>query len=299
MADVNDVPGYTRFERINCTDDLLLRGLSVNQSVSNSTSFLYIKGDESTDDSLRFATRIIGVNVKAKIERRKNGVWNTGEMEFGEDSIFLGTNVSLSTVGASLKINSIDGTVGAIPLDIPFSDAGTKEPRALRAQTRVNRVVVQPVFTTEVVSTQFLRGVTTTFQGFIHAVYLKVGDAAALDEVTVRVFSGSTTSGNLIHEHLYAASVFAANTEVVLTDNIDLGTFVGDEVLLEVSSPVAFGLLGNASSVFWLAVDFQSYQYEEIISAVEGTSKFLIDNIGQVIADIVGNVMLNTTRIID
>jgi len=254
----------------------------------------YIIGDEETNGSVRFITRFTGNKIRAKVETRNDDVWNAGRMETGPNTMFLGQNVSIGALGASLEIRSVDESIRSIPLDIPIEDSGTSVPRVLRAFQRLDREIGQTDFSVDTTDTQFLQPTTTSFQGFIFAIYLKVGAVAATSEVMLQVTTGLTPGGDLIYEQFYPASDFPANTEVKLVDNLDLGTFVGEELLLTISSDTAFGLLGNSTPEPWFAVDIQAYLYEESISSPTGTDKFLVHRTtGNIMSDVTGNIMLN------
>jgi len=268
-------------------------------SSSNQSGDLYVIGDEFTDNSVRLAIRDHNGINQAKVEDRQAGVWNSSPFEVGEDSMFLGTNISLSSLGTSLKLNRQDGQSSTIYLDIPLADEGSKDPRAIVAEPRINRFVAQPDFSTEVLSTDFSIFRITEFQGYVYTMYFKTGSVAAVDEVTIRIYAGTSVSDPLIYEKNYPANLFPANIEVVLEDDIDLGTFVGDQVFMTISSSVAFSMLGDPLEELWFAADFQGYEYTEVITVTKGTDKFLIDNLGYLMADNLGNAMLSTQRITD
>ena len=273
---------------------MAIRTSTQHVNVKNPLDVVYARGDESTDGSIRFS---FSSEDDCQIERRRDGVWNTTELELGEDSLLLGPNLSISALGSSVKFSSVDGDREAVPLDIPITTSGTSEPRAINAAPRFDRIVVQPVFTNELTTALIELPVTTAFQGFVYTIYLKIGSTAPTDSVTLTVSSGLTAGGKTFYNRTYPASDFAANTEVVLEGPIDFGTFVGDEILLTISSGTAFSLLTNSSDIIWFAVDFQIYTYEEVISIPTGTNKFLSDSGGAIIVNNIGNLILNAEDI--
>jgi len=261
----------------------------------NPAGQLYLNGSDKVDGGVRFVVVRRGKSgkIRGKLETNADRVWNAGQMEMGQGSLFLGPNVSVRALGASVEFRSLDGDVRSLPLDIPISDAGTTTPRVIRVGQRFNRIPGQVDFSVDTVSTEHLRPATTLAQGFVLNLYLKVGAVAPTEEVSVIVTLGLVAGGEIIHEQFYPASRFPANTEVQLEDTIDLGTFVGDEVLATISSASAFSLLGDVSARPWVAVDIQFYQYEEAISTPTGTDKILVDVNGAVMTDYLGNVMLS------
>lgn len=267
----------------------------------NTLGGVIISGNEIDNGSVRLVTRTVGNTVKAKLEVRDDQVWNGGEMEVGESSVFLGPNMSLSALGTSLELNSLSGNIRSISLDIPISDEGTEAPRTIRAEAVAIRVIGQSITSLDQAATEFRIPVNTEFQGFVLKIYFKVGSVRAEEDVTMRVYAGTEEiAENLIHERTYPASRFPANTEVILEDSIDLGTFVDDDVLGILDSSVAFSLLGDPDSTVWFAVDIQEYVYEEVISTPTGTDKFLVNTVASFLATKSGDLLLGTrTRLIN
>ncbi len=263
-------------------------------TIENPENIVYIRGDETTDNSIRL---VIGANDQTQLQRRKNGVWNTTSLELDKNSLLLGPSVSIGSQGTSIKISSVDGNRESIILDIPISDSGTQEPRTIRAMPRVNRVIAQPIFNVETVTQTSLFPIITAFQGYIFTAHFKIGSVAASESLTFTVTGGLVPGGPIFFQKEFPANDFPENTEIKLSGLIDLGVFVGDEVLLTVTSDADFSFLGDIFQTPWLAVDIQEYIFEEVISTPTGTDKYLIDSSGDIISDNVGNLVLNASNI--
>ena len=235
----------------------------LNVGVSNPGGDLYIRGSEFVDGSIRF----ILINDRSVIQKRENGVWNSAEFEVGENSLFLGSNLSLGGIGENVEIRSVEGDKRFLLLDTKVLDSDTEHAKVPVAGQLITRLLLQPDNTVDALLTSHTRETTVIPQtaGFGFRFYFEVGDTAPIGECTVSLTLGHTPGGAVLFRRTFPASEFPSNTEVSL-DTGGLGLQAGELALITVSSDTAFSLKGNAAGDFFFGLDFQPITHEDLVS---------------------------------
>lgn len=233
----------------------------------NLTEVIYFKGDEFTDLSIRM---IKGVDNVVELQTRINGVWNVSKLEIGAGTLLLGQDLSLAAIGSHLQISSVAGSNRFLSLDIEFDDIGSLQPRTPVLGQRINRLVLQPIFTDENTTKLATRPTTilTNNAGFAYTIYLKTGSIAATTSIQLSITKGLTLGGSSFFEREYPASNFPSNTEIQLDLISGLGFIAGEEILITFSSDENFSLLGDASNKFFFAIDFQPRSQVDLLSNI-------------------------------
>lgn len=228
----------------------------------NSVGILYIEGAEDIDGSLRW---FIGPDNITRVEKRVDGVWNATELQLAGNSLFLGRDVSLSAIGHHLLTTSTAENIKSIIVSAEFTDAeGSKQPHIEVFSPRVNRFLFQPDLSVETtLATHTLQALPTT-DVLSYANYVKVGNVAPTDSIEIIYTVGSPP--RVIYSRLYPASQFPANTEVRFETLAGVSFIDGELITLTLKSASAFSLLGSAVPGPWLAVDFQTFTAEALVT---------------------------------
>lgn len=286
------------------TDEFVIRRGSNNLRVSrlelqkallqnNSVSELYLKGDETTDGSIRFVVDVTGDN--GEIQLRTTGVWAPTGLVISAETLFIGKDTSLSAIGSELKVESIQESTKRLLLEVEFDDLGTRFPRTAVLGPLLIREVFIPFDDTELVTNSFELSGPAPETGYRYKYYNKMGSVAATSPVTMKLFRGTGTGGPLLFQKVIPASEWPANTEVEIEIPGTIRITKDIPVTVTYTSDNDFSLLGTFfDSVFFpfFAFDIQLLNYEPIISTPTGTDKYLFSRTGSVLSDRNGNVIL-------
>ena len=275
------------------------RLLHTPDSVVNHSGQLYIKGDEFTDGSQRLVPESPGIN--SEIELRTSGIWSPTGLNLAPETLSLGRDLSIGSVGSDLLISSLEGDTERLALSVPYGFDGTGVPDTpVIGETQVRWISV-PFFSEEKVAKEFsIQGGSVT-ENITHALYLKIGSVAPTSPVTVYFWKdhGSRTEENVYFQQTMPASDFPADTEVRFVTRGGISTTPGELLTLSVESDEDFSLLGEFTSfnLFWVAGDLQFKVTEDVITACSGTDRILTSIQGTVIADDEGDVILRTPQV--
>lgn len=266
------------------------RPSGVNVGVNNPGEIVYIKGNETTDGSIRFILNTGDDEVT--FEERATGVWNPTGLRLASSTLFLDRILALSSVGITLQINALGSNRKFLVPCVEFDDTGSFRPQAQVIDALEEDVVIQGVFGTEIIG-QIISGSTTFTNGpIITKLNLKTGSTAATDDVTLIMFQGLFPSGTKIFDINFPSSQFPANSDITIDLQFGVGFVQGDEVTFAFFSNEDFSLLGNSSDSIFLTVDVQINEFQTLITTPDGTDRFLVDNSSLLIVDNAGNVML-------
>lgn len=265
------------------------RASGVNVGVNNPGEAVYLKGNESTDGSVRI--KLDG--TISEIQERESGIWVASELRLDASTLFLGRDVSIKGVGSHLQINSVEGNRKSLLLEAVFDDFGTDLPHAHVLLPRQNRVVFSPNTVGEIITSLFELEVASFLTAFRYQYYFKTGSVAATDSITMTLTKGHAPGGTLVFTKTMPASQWPANTEVIVELDGAVSLSVGAPLLLTISSNSNFSLIGDAANGGnFFAMDFQEFFLEDVIAIPTGTDRFLADNSGGIIVDNSGNPMM-------
>lgn len=217
-------------------------GTNNNAKEPEGENVLYIKGDNDTDGSIRFAFRE-GESV-AHLEARSSGVWNDDGLRISSRSLDVGRDMTISAVAGHLETTNPSAAVGHVKGLIPhieFDDGGTTQ-----AETPV--VAAEEIFTVFGTAVGETTGTTIGIQigvtpgRIIEESIHEVGATVPTSKVQVSFYTGTDNTGFLFNRKILPASDFVANTTLEIPYANDLGFEAGVSVFMEFSSDTPLSL---------------------------------------------------------
>lgn len=189
----------------------------------NKRDVLYIKGDETTDGSIRII--ISPADDDAHIELRASGSWNDTSFRFSSGSVEIGRDLKLQAAADFLKTQNPSGfdthDIALVP-HIPFTPNGTLSPHTPILDT----LKTESFFTTpvsEIIATTISQVYTITFAQIINSIVYEAGSLSSSNEVEHSIYEGSDNTGVLISRKNLPASDFTANLPVLVEFDSDIG----------------------------------------------------------------------------
>jgi len=216
-----------------------------NINVQNLLDIAYIKGDETTDGSIRF--EFTGGDDNAHVERRASGVWNDTGLRVSSSSLQIGRDMVLSAIAGFLETVNPSAAVGhqrAIIPHIQFDDAtGT-----ILNQLHIPIANIQQTFVlfstpvSETTGTTIGQIIADSPGRILSSSIHEVGTTGASAEVTVKWFVGTDNTGVLVNSLNLPASDLAANTTLTIDYDEDFGLDAGVSYFMEFTSTASFSL---------------------------------------------------------
>ena len=168
------------------------RPSGVNVGVNNPGITVYIKGNESTDGSLRLNVVPNGGSTVTEIQRRINGIWQPASFKTGANSVLVGTLVELSAAGAHLITTDSVGSLNFLARSTVESGVSTSLATMLNAISFNERVIFRSdesgTFTGTSISTIDLNNTIHLITSSFH---FKTGATPASQPVTIRAWDQS------------------------------------------------------------------------------------------------------------
>lgn len=243
------------------------RPSGVNVGVNNPDNFVYVKGNESTDGSLRLLRDETLLNVEFQL--RTNGVWNVTGIQIAAASVFLGWSLKLSGAGEWLQtFEDVTGRNALIP-HVFYTDAGTGTVHSPVLDAKIIKFIFQPDDSEEVTGTTLSIDVLGTQNFLLSKGYFRVGSIGSTSPVMVTLRAGSS-SGPIFWQENFPTSVFATpNSEVEIALESLVETVIGENIYVEMKSDNPISLKSDLAGLWWIAVD--SFPVSDIdISTVNG-----------------------------
>lgn len=261
-------------------------------SESNFANSIYLKGNAITEASIRLAPADEHIGVP-HIEIREDGIWRNTSLALSSETLFLGNDVSLSSVGSHLQVNSVESGGKSLLLEVKFDDAGTALPHTHVLGPLLPRVVFSSNEIGEIITDEFVLEVASFITAFRYRYYFKTGSVAATEPVTMTLTKGHAPGGTLVFTQTMPASQWPAESEVLIELDGALSLSAGAPLLLTIDSAANFSLRGDeANGGNFFAMDFQLFSLEDVISIPTGTDRYLCDNGAEGLFDNAGNPML-------
>lgn len=217
-----------------------------NVGIYNPGSDLYIKGDDTTDGSLRF--QFTERDEFAHIEKRANGVWNDTGIRISSSTLNIGRDMQLSAISGFLETKNPSATVGHQRSFLPhieFDDQKTLEVHAPTISPPENHVVYSTAVS-EIIGTtigiQLGLSPARIVDGSIH----EIGSIGASAPVTVSFYNGTDNTGILFNRRVLPASDLIANTTLTINYGEDLGFDFNVAKFMEFQSAANFSLKTDA-----------------------------------------------------
>lgn len=256
---------------------------------SNNREFIYLRGNESTDGSLRYT---FFPNFTAiSLEVRANGVWNLGNSM--NSIVCLGSDLHELGLGRFLGFQNVTSTLKSIAPFTKFNDAGSAPAVTVKFSARAVRQIIQADDSTNFITNKIEDDNISPGDGIRDAVYIKTGTVGATEDVTFSLYNGFTESDPRFYQAFYPASLFPANSEVRIPLNPLVDFETGANVHSVIETPGTLSYRGDAGGSRWLALDIQPYIQEELVSLPTGSNKYVSDQFGDFVADQFGNIVFN------
>lgn len=262
---------------------------------ANPVSELYTKGSDNVDGSIR-AIPDIGVEEDEEFQLRKEGVWNDTGIQIAAATMKLGRELLVSAGGEFIRTGSIsDPNFEALIPHIQFTDDGTSQSAHLPIlSAKIIKRPFQPDDSSVRTGTNISYFGPAPSTEFVTAIYYRTGPTAATQPVTLTVRITSF-DGLIIFRQAFPASTFPANTEIKLDAIQAVSVILEQNLFVSLTSDAVFSL--KVESTFnivpWLSTDLFLVTEEDLISSTTGMDRVLIDQLGHIVADQSGNLVLN------
>ena len=199
-----------------------------NVSSGNTNDVVYIKGDSSTDGSIRLIPDISN-GTEMEVQLRSNGVWNDTGIVIAASTVYLGRELQISGGGEYMLTKDENTDIKSLIPHVRFDSVdGTDE---IVVVPRVGAIatdqIIQSDDTGEVSGStiQFIGGSTALI--LANALLLRTG-AAATGDVTLQLHRDSYTEG-LFYSRSYPQATFTADSDITLSTD-GLVEFTANEV---------------------------------------------------------------------
>jgi len=234
-------------------------------TTSNPFDVLYLKGDETTDGSIRLIVDTL--SDTATIEVRADGVWNLGELLLAQGSLNLGRDIRLSAAGHHVLVTDLVVPEQLFLLEVPYDDTGTGFPRTQIMTEKLIRRIQQPdnsgalTVATHTASIAAVNEVLTTL------LYLQTGATAASAEASLVLTAGVPPNDVVFFQKNFPASQFPANSEIQIEMAPGVEFDPGEQINITLSSANAFTILYDSTlTIPWFALDFQQLGHEDLLT---------------------------------
>lgn len=253
------------------------RPSGIDDTVFNPNEIVYVKGNESTDGSIRLVVDELLENVEFQF--RSAGVWNVTGIQIAAASVFLGWSLKLSGVGEWLQtFEDVTGNNALIP-HVFYTDAGTGTVHSPVLNAKLIKIIFQPDDSEEVTGTTLSIDVMGATNALLSKAYLRVGSIGATSPVMVTLRAGSST-GVIFWQENFPASVFGTpNSEVDIELESLVETIIGDNIYVEMKSDNPISLKSNLAGVWWIATDFWPVAPIDL-STVNGYGTAFVESLG-------------------
>ena len=242
-----------------------------NAPINNPRNVSHISGYLNEDDNTRLI--ISDIDDIPNIEKRTSGVYNLDSIRIARGTLFLDHESAISTVGVTIQLTTLASNEKQLIPGVPFTDSGTVFLKTQILDDRVDNEVIQPTFSTDIVSTEITGPVTFSLSRLIHTISLKTGTTAATQPVTLTLSRGLTPGGQVVFEKNFPTSEFPSSSDVEIDLDTGLGFEQGDEIFFTFSSDANFSLLGTVTDIPYLAIDSQLLDSLDVV-----TENFVVNN---------------------
>lgn len=249
----------------------------IDVSVNNPNTTIYLKGNESTDGSIRYQIIQADGSDITEIQLRVDGLWQPTSFKTGSGSVLVGVLLRLSAAGNNLI--TTDGATraffnarAAFQGGVNFRSEGQA---SLATIFNITDFTERGIFRSDESSTftgTLIENIT--LNNTVHLItglfYFKTGATAATEPVRIEAWDGTDDTGLKIFDQTYIASEFPADTEITLTLEGFLEFDVGADTFTRISSDADFSLKGAPSNdAWWLAVDFSTIKDDDLLQTTE------------------------------
>ena len=188
----------------------ITRPNSPDLSVRNAKEFVYVKGDATTDGSLRFDPSLSNPGAVA-VQLRTEGVWDRTALDIAASTLHIGHDLSLAAAGEWLETDSITHEHKSLVPHIEFNDAvGTQFAHSPLVSLKYYRYLFQQDVRDELIGTSISDTLVIGRKALNSKIYLKGGSVAPTEPVTLS-FRKDSPSGDLFWRRGIPPSTFMVN----------------------------------------------------------------------------------------
>lgn len=265
-------------------------GRHVNEE--NPLGFVYIRGDENTEGSLRVIPDIAG-GTEMEVQRRASGVWNDTGIQIASSTVHLGRELLISAAGEFIFTRDDGENTKALVPHVEFTTASGTSTHAhvpILAPLIANEAI-QPDDSVEALKTSHTYSWTPDSNELIWQMHVEVGVSGATAPVTLTMYRGANDSGAVFFTQNYPASDFVASGRTVKRMGGLPETFANQSIYVKYESAQPFSLRGNASGDMYLSHCYHNTVNHHIVTGEVGFDKILVDAQGEIIIDESGNIV--------
>ena len=188
--------------------------LDADTELVNSSGYVYIRGKEGVEDSIRFS---VSSEDYAQIERYSGGVWAPTELIVAYGTLFFGHNLAISAAGDQLITENVDGTKRHLYARTQFSGTeGTEELRVAHLDSVLRHNINISDDSEEFVGTSLSYNIPPLpFSFYNEKFYLKVGSTNASEGVTINIYRGPDNTYPKRFSQIYSPSKFSTTSDGV------------------------------------------------------------------------------------
>ena len=261
--DFNEIKGV-----VNTNDDLFT-------NKQNTAGVLYLKGDETTEGSVRFnEDSDVGEGV---FETLVSGVWQPTTMEFGTGSVFVGPRVGIAAFGHHIATeDTIPDHLHLHAHNVFSGGLTTLDARIIDSFSFTEREVAQPDNTGEFSGTLFEFLLPTTQNSAIIKAYFQTGATVSTEPTRIQCWEGTDDTGPLIFDQTYPTIDFIPSSENTLNTNGYIQVDRDKVYFFRVSSDDTFTLKTNAAvTAPWVAFDVSEIREDDMLQVVAYNERVL------------------------
>lgn len=259
-------------------------------SVDNPIAIVYIRGNETTDGSIRLLPDT-STSENVEFQLRTEGVWNDTGIQIAASTIFLGRDLEIQGAGDWISTTDVQLDHLALIPHIEYDDEGTRDAAHIPIlKPLVVDFPIQPIFDTEIITSSHIDVQINPLDLLAKDTKMKTGSVAATEPVTIEF---SRPTGVVFWKKNLPASQFAAGVDVAIELDGLVEAFAGEIIETRITSAATFSLLGDSSGEAYTLLSFFEISEEDIISSTTGMDRIIFDSLdGHTIADQFGNLIL-------
>ena len=195
-------------------------GSAINITNNNPDSYVYLKGNNTTEGSIRFS--IDSETGNTVIEKLISGIWQPTSFETGPESLWVGRNVGVAGVGHHIITKDSDGHWHFHAHSKWDGQTSIGDTRIIDAYNYEVRRVLQSDESGIFTGTSFGFAFPSSSHSIIGVVHFKTDTIVSTTSTRIQTWEGTDDTGALVFDQFYPASAFSPSTE----DDLDLNGFL-------------------------------------------------------------------------
>ncbi len=239
-----------------------------NVSIVNRREYVYLKGKEDIDGSIRFALN--DDSGYASVQKRVSGLWQSTSFQTGPSSVWVGLRVGIAAAGHHILTEDADGHFHFHAHSKFDGKLSVSDARILNAYNYEERRIMQPdnsgMYTGKALEYQ----IAAPSQSLASNMHLQTGSTVPTTTMSIKIYEGTDATGKLIAHQRYPASDFPALTEIILPNEGYSEIDTGQLFFFSITSDSDFSLRTNAAGTMpWFASDASDVYEDDLLQATE------------------------------